>query len=142
MPLSHVNLGTDDLGRAVAFYDRVLAPLGLRRYALHEDEGYAKYTEGGAGYTAGGSGTVFFIGHPFDGGRAGVGRGTCCVFAAEDRAEVRNFAEAVAAAGGAVETSPADDRIGRDAFFICTARDPDGNLIGAAFQEDMTCSAT
>jgi catechol 2,3-dioxygenase-like lactoylglutathione lyase family enzyme len=29
--LSHVTLGTNDLDRAIAFYDRVLAPLGIVR---------------------------------------------------------------------------------------------------------------
>ena len=34
--LSHVTLGTNDIDRAVAFYDLALAPLGLARGATDE----------------------------------------------------------------------------------------------------------
>lgn len=33
--LSHVSIGTDDLERALAFYNRVLPILGFRRVAEH-----------------------------------------------------------------------------------------------------------
>ena len=38
---SHVTLGTDDIRRAVAFYDLVLAPLGLTRQESDLEQGYA-----------------------------------------------------------------------------------------------------
>ncbi len=53
MVFSRVDLGTNDLERAIAFYDAVLAPLGLSRYAINSD-GQAKYSRGGPGFTAGG----------------------------------------------------------------------------------------
>jgi catechol 2,3-dioxygenase-like lactoylglutathione lyase family enzyme len=40
---SHVTLGTNDIARAVAFYDRVLAPLGLKRQESDLEKGYAGY---------------------------------------------------------------------------------------------------
>ena len=47
--LSHVSLGTNDAVRAAAFYDPVLATLGIRR--LHERDGSLDYGTSNSGDT-------------------------------------------------------------------------------------------
>ena len=73
--LSHVSLGTNDAARAAAFYDPVLAVLGMRK--ICERDGSIDY---------GTSMTVFSLEKPSDGKPASVGNGVHIAFAAGTRA--------------------------------------------------------
>jgi catechol 2,3-dioxygenase-like lactoylglutathione lyase family enzyme len=91
--LSHVTIGTDDLQRAKAFYDAVMATLGIG-CILHEPE------DGLAGYAEGPEATPqVIVLRPIDGRPASVGNGGTVAFVAPDRATVRAF-QATALANG------------------------------------------
>ena len=72
--MSHVSIGTNRFEAARAFYDAVLAPLGVKRVMEHPGVvAYGKlYPE-------------FWVGAPFDGQPANVGNGTHFGFFAESR---------------------------------------------------------
>ena len=90
--ISHITLGTDDMRRAIGFYDPVMATLGLTKvmdvrgavaYAQSEDER-----------------PWIFVLRPFDGGPASVGNGSHVAFLAPSRAAVRRFHETALGSGG------------------------------------------
>ncbi|MBI5113805.1 MAG: VOC family protein [Rhodovulum sp.] len=118
--IHHVSFGTTDIARARAFYDPVLAVLGLRLvYADDHSIGY-------------GSGdTVFSLEVPVDGRPATPGNGVHVAFPARDRAMVDQFhAEAVARGGR--DDGPPGLRPQYDAhYYGAFVRDPDGNKIEA-----------
>ncbi len=118
--LHHVSLGTRDADRAAAFYDPVLAVLGMRRLNLRD---------GSVDY---GTSTLFFsLERPSDGNPASVGNGVHVAFAAEDRAMVDAFYRAALANGGA-DAGPPGLRPEYDAhYYGAFVRDPDGNKIEA-----------
>ena len=118
--LHHVSLGTNDAARAAAFYDPVLATLGMRK--LQERDGSIDY----------GTSTLFFsLEKPTDGAPASVGNGVHIAFAAETRAMVDEFYRTALAHGGA-DAGPPGLRPNYDAhYYGAFVRDPDGNKIEA-----------
>jgi catechol 2,3-dioxygenase-like lactoylglutathione lyase family enzyme len=118
--LSHVSLGTNDAARAAAFYDPVLATLGIRK--LHERDGSLDY----------GTSVMFFsLEKPVDGRPASVGNGVHVAFLAETRAMVDAFYETALANGGSDAGRPGL-RPEYDAnYYGAFVRDPDGNKIEA-----------
>lgn len=120
---SHVTLGTDDIARAVAFYDAVLAPLGLRRQESDLGKGYA-------GYAAAPETTPqFWVLRPIDGGPAGVGNGQTVAFEAPDRATVDAVHAAILAAGGRDEGGPGLRPHYHADYYGAYARDLDGHKL-------------
>jgi len=118
--LHHVSLGTRDLAGARAFYDPVMAALGLRR-TLDVD--------GAVGYGAGI--TVFSLNLPADGAPASAGNGAHVAFEVESRGVVDAFYR-IALAHGAVSDGPPGLRPEYDAnYYAAFVRDPDGNKIEA-----------
>lgn len=118
--LSHVSLGTNDAARAAAFYDPVLAVLGLRK--LDERDGSVDY---------GVSMTLFSLERPTDGKPASVGNGVHIAFAAGCRAQVDEFYR-VALANGGSDAGPPGLRPEYDAhYYGAFVRDPDGNNVEA-----------
>ena len=118
--LSHVSLGTNDAARAAAFYDPVLAVLGIRR--LGERDGSLDY----------GTSTMFFsLEKPTDGRPASVGNGVHIAFMADGRAMVDEFYRAALANGGS-DAGPPGLRPEYDAhYYGAFVRDPDGNKLEA-----------
>lgn len=121
--LSHVTLGTNDLGRAAAFYDLVLAPLGLARADWNAAQGWAGYAR------PGGDSLPFWIMRPLDGRPATVGNGVTIAFEAPDRAVVDAFHAAALAAGGRDEGGPGLRPHYHADFYAAYVRDPDGNKL-------------
>jgi catechol 2,3-dioxygenase-like lactoylglutathione lyase family enzyme len=118
--VSHVSLGTNNLDRAAVFYDRVLAPLGIRRIEAFP---------GAIGY--GRRFPEFWIQVPVDGRPAAVGNGTHVGFFAADRAGVEAFHAAGLAAGGTCEGPPGKRPHDGDSYFGAFLRDPDGHKVEA-----------
>ncbi|MFD1035242.1 VOC family protein [Sphingomonas hankookensis] len=116
--LHHVSLGTRDLARARAFYDPVMAAVGLRRTLdVAEAVGY------GAGIT------VFSLNVPADGSAAGVGNGTHVAFEVERRSAVDDAHALALAHGGSSDGAPGL-RPEYDAnYYAAFVRDLDGNKI-------------
>jgi catechol 2,3-dioxygenase-like lactoylglutathione lyase family enzyme len=118
--LSHVSLGTNDADRAAAFYDPVLAVLGMRK--ICERDGSVDY---------GTAKTVFSLERPSDGKPASVGNGVHIAFDAGTRAQVDEFYR-VALANGGTDAGAPGLRPEYDAnYYGAFVRDPDGNKIEA-----------
>jgi catechol 2,3-dioxygenase-like lactoylglutathione lyase family enzyme len=118
--LSHVSLGTNDFDRAVAFYDRVLAPLGMRRI---------EQFPGGVGW--GRRFPEFWVQTPIDGRPATTGNGTHVAFLARDRSQVQAFHAAGLAAGATCDGPPGERPQYGEPYYAAFLRDPDGHKVEA-----------
>lgn len=121
--LSHVSLGTRDFERAVAFYDRVLAPLGIGRLMVHE----------GAAAAYGRAFPEFWVQTPIDGKEPSVGNGSHVAFHAIDAEQVRAFYAAALEAGARSEGEPGPRPEYGPPYYGAFVRDLDGHKIEATF---------
>jgi catechol 2,3-dioxygenase-like lactoylglutathione lyase family enzyme len=118
--IHHVSLGTNDLRRARAFYDPVLALLGLR--LLRQDDKSLDYGVGAV---------LFSLETPVNGKAATPGNGVHIAFTAEDPSMVDEFYR-VALEHGGTEDGPPGLRPEYNAhYYGAFVRDPDGNKIEA-----------
>jgi catechol 2,3-dioxygenase-like lactoylglutathione lyase family enzyme len=118
--LSHVSLGTSDADRAAAFYDPVLAVLGLRK--LQERDGSVDY---------GSTMIEFSLEKPPDGKPASVGNGVHVAFAAASRKQVDEFYRVALASGGSDAGAPGLRPEYDGNYYGAFVRDPDGNKVEA-----------
>ena len=118
---SHVTIGTNDLGRAVAFYDAVLAPLGIERVP-------SKYQHWAAWRCRGETETLW-VGRPFNGQTANPGNGCMTAFAAPSRTAVDAAYTAAIAAGGIDEGPPGLRASYAPDYYGAYVRDLDGNKL-------------
>lgn len=118
--IHHVSLGTNDVARSRAFYEPVLAVLGLR---------LLKATEEAAHY--GVSATLFSLTRPVDGEPASVGNGVHIAFAAGKRAIVDEFHAVALRHGGTDAGAPGLRPEYNPNYYGAFVRDPDGNKIEA-----------
>ncbi len=119
---TYITVGTNDLQRAIRFYDAVLATLGIERRVTVENE---------AGY--GPPDDVrcrFWVTLPFDGKAATVGNGSMPAIDAPSRSAVDAF-HAAALANGGTDEGPPGLRHFHPNFYACYVRDPDGNKLSA-----------
>lgn len=121
---SYVSLGTNDIARARAFYDAVMATLGHERVA-DMDDGRS------AAWGVDDPGPHLWVTLPFDGGPATAGNGTMVSFLAPTRAAVDAFHAAALAAGGTDEGTPGPRPHYGPHFYAGYVRDPDGNKLNA-----------
>ncbi len=120
---SHVTVGTNDYAAAKAFYDALLAPLGL--VGIHDNA-----EEGAAGWAEGPDRTPqFWILRPLDRGRATVGNGITVAFEAGRRELVDAFHAAAIAAGGRDEGAPGLRPHYHPDYYGAYVRDLDGNKL-------------
>ncbi|MBJ3786731.1 VOC family protein [Devosia sediminis] len=118
--IDHVSLGTNDVARAKAFYDPVLAVVQMTLQAETSSE-----------LLYGAGSFMISIVVPLDGEPATPGNGTHIAFAARDRAMVDRFYEVALANGGTSDGAPGT-RSEYDAhYYGAFVRDPDGNKIEA-----------
>ena len=117
--IGYVTLGTNDLKRAAAFYDELLAELGAKRFMEYETfiAWATSPNQPGIGLTK-----------PFDGNAATVGNGVMVALAMQSPQDVdRVYNRAIAL--GAKDEGPAGPR--GDNFYAGYFRDPDGNKLNA-----------
>ncbi|MBB6290507.1 MULTISPECIES: VOC family protein [unclassified Pseudomonas] len=115
---THVTVGTNDLVKSRAFYDQVLASVGLKRLAdLGEN-----------GSIWGQDKPSFFVLKPADGNPATVGNGVTISFEAPNRAAVKSFHEA-ALKLGAKDEGAVGDRGWAPNAYAAYVRDLDGNKL-------------
>ena len=131
--LSHVTVGVTHIGRAVAFYDAVLRPLGLVRRSLVGDKPPAAV----AWHVPGQRLPVFFAGTPFDGGAPSPGNGAMVAFMAPSQAAVDAAHGAGLAAGGTDEGAPGLRPQYGDGYYGAYLRDPDGNKVHVVYRGDL-----
>lgn len=118
--LSHVSLGTNDMPRAKAFYDAVLATIQVKCLM---DFGEA------AGF--GREFPEFWIGKPHDGGAAAVGNGTHVCFSANSIDEVHAFHAMALQLGGKDDGAPGYRPEYTPNYYAAFARDLEGHKIEA-----------
>ncbi len=121
--MSHVSIGTNDLGRSAAFYDAVLATIGAKRVFEHED----------AAIAYGKMFPEFWICTPLDDGTASIGNGTHFGFFANNREEVHAFHAAGLANGATDSGGPGPRPEYGEPYYGCFLIDPDGHKIEATF---------
>jgi catechol 2,3-dioxygenase-like lactoylglutathione lyase family enzyme len=122
--LSHVTIGANDPDTLIAFYDRVLAPLGIGRF--WRDDAW-----GAAGWRASEGGPGFYVGRPFDRAPATPGNGVMVAFVAPTRDAVDAAWQAALDHGGSCAGRPGlRPQYGPD-YYGAYMRDPEGNKLHA-----------
>ena len=121
--LSHVSLGTNQLDRALAFYDKALGALGIGRVVDMSQEHHA--VAYGRAYPE------FWVQAPFNGKPAEVANGVHIAFYAETPAQVDAFYKAALEAGATDDGAPGPRPIYGKQYYGCFVRDPGGHKIEA-----------
>ncbi|WP_300527489.1 VOC family protein [Maricaulis sp.] len=114
--LGYVTLGTNDIERAAAFYDKICAEFGVGR--LMESDDFIAWANPGGGCGIG-------LTKPFDGQPATVGNGVMIAFQAESKEQVDKVYK-LAIELGAKDEGEAGPR-GDGSFYAGYFRDPDGH---------------
>ncbi|WP_407154277.1 VOC family protein [Bradyrhizobium sp. STM 3557] len=118
--IHHVSLGTNDVARARAFYDPLMALIGFR--VLKSSSRAVHY---------GASDIVFSLETPADGRPASAGNGVHVAFQAPDRETVRRFHRTAIENGGSDDGAPGIRAQYNANYYGAFVRDPDGNKIEA-----------
>jgi catechol 2,3-dioxygenase-like lactoylglutathione lyase family enzyme len=126
MSIDHVSVGVTNMKRSKAFYDAVLAPLGIASVMPVEIGGQLV----GVGYGVTGK-PSFWVQLPINGQPASMGNGVHIAFAAKDRASVDAFYIAALEQGGAEDGRPGLRSEYHPSYYGAFVRDPDGNKIEA-----------
>jgi catechol 2,3-dioxygenase-like lactoylglutathione lyase family enzyme len=119
--IGYVTLGTNDLPRATAFYDALLAEMGVKRMMEFGGRGY--------GWAAAMDKPMLCIMKPYDGRPATVGNGVMAGIAVDSRATVDRIYRRALELGGSDEGPPGLRAEGGDGFYAAYFRDPDGNKL-------------
>ncbi len=120
--IGYTTVGSNDIPKASAFYDSVLAEMGAKRTME-----FGNFIVWGKAPDQPG----FSITTPFDGNEATIGNGVMIALSAGDRETVDKVYKAAIAAGGTCEGEPGlrgDESMG---FYAGYFRDLDGNKINA-----------
>ena len=112
---THIAVGTNDLGKARAFYDKVLGALGIKRMFDGEN----------ASFWGSETGTIM-VTRPIDGKAATRANGGTVGLAASTRAAVDAFHREALANGGTCDGAPGPRQHLPNAYGAYI-RDPDGN---------------
>jgi catechol 2,3-dioxygenase-like lactoylglutathione lyase family enzyme len=115
--IGYVTLGTNDLPRAAAFYDKLLAPLGVKRI-MEFERGIAWGTSLSAPSLA--------LMTPFDGRPATVGNGTMVAMYVDSKDKIDTLYQLALELGGTDEGKPGPRGGG---FYAAYFRDLDGNKL-------------
>lgn len=115
--LGYATLGSNDLEKAKAFYDKVLAPLGGQRaFGSDRMQGYASAAGGG----------MLAVCRPYDEKAASAGNGTMIALAADTREKVDEVYKLALANGASSEGEPGERM---PTFYGAYFRDLDGNKL-------------
>ncbi|MDX2276613.1 MAG: VOC family protein [Hyphomonadaceae bacterium] len=126
MALDHVSVGVTNATRSKAFYDAVLAPLGMAPIFPVEIAGRLV----GVGYGANNK-PSFWIQLPINHQPASMGNGVHIAFSAPNRAAVDAFYLAALDQGGVEDGAPGLRSEYHPDYYAAFVRDPDGNKIEA-----------
>lgn len=125
--IHHVSLGTNDMDKALAFYDPVLKTVGLTR--VMEVLPY------GVGYGAEPDHPIFWIGKAHDDRPTSAGNGVHVGFFGGSKAEVDAFHAAALKHGGSDDGAPGPRPDYGPHYYGAFVRDPDGNKIEACLHQ-------
>ncbi|MDN4503996.1 VOC family protein [Alteromonadaceae bacterium BrNp21-10] len=116
--IGYITVGTNDMPKAAAFYDALLADMGAKR--MMEEESFIVWSNAP-------DKAAFSIAKPFDGNPATVGNGVMIALALESAEQV-NAMHAKALSLGATDEGAPGPR-GGGGFYASYFRDLDGNKI-------------
>lgn len=120
--ISHVSVGTNDLDKATAFYDKVLATIGAKRVEQHPGAvAYGKLFP------------EFWVQTPYNEQMASPSNGVHIAFFASNKEEVDAFFKAAVEAGATDDGAPGGRPHYGPPYYGCFVIDPDGNKIEATF---------
>ena len=124
--IGYVTLGTNDLDRAIAFYDELLALIGAQRFMGEEGQFQA--------WAVAPDKPALSVTKPFDGKPATNGNGTMVALAVASKAMVDAvYAKAIELGG--TDEGPAGPR--NDGFYAGYFRDLDGNKFNVFYFEAL-----
>lgn len=123
---SHIMVGVSDFDRALAFYDALMAELGLTPRFRDRGKPWAGWQ------STPGPRPLFVIGRPYDGDAPSPGNGQMVSFLAADRDTVRRAHAAALAHGGRCEGPPGPRPHYHAHYYGAYFRDPDGNKLSVA----------
>jgi lactoylglutathione lyase len=123
---SHLFLGVSDFDRALAFYQPLMAALGIEPRFCDRSRPWAGWQTGG------GPRPLFLIGRPYDGQPPDPGNGPMVAFLAADRNAVREAHRVALAHGGRCEGAPGLRPEYHEHYYGAYFRDPDGNKLCVA----------
>jgi catechol 2,3-dioxygenase-like lactoylglutathione lyase family enzyme len=122
--IGYATLGTNDLPRALAFYDALLGEVGAKRL-MEMDGGFTMY---GVGFDKPG----LVVTPPYDGKTASAGNGNMLALVFDERAKVDAIHRKALELGGADEGAPGvRGEEGPQAFYGAYFRDLEGNKLCA-----------
>jgi catechol 2,3-dioxygenase-like lactoylglutathione lyase family enzyme len=127
MAIDHVSVGVTNMRRSKAFYDAVLAPLGMSAVMPVEMGGQLV----GVGYGEDPAHPSFWIQFPINGQPASMGNGVHIAFKAKTRADVDAFFLAAMDQGGVEDGRPGLRSEYHPDYYGAFVRDPDGNKVEA-----------
>ncbi len=118
--IGYANIGTNDLGKATAFYDALFAEVGAKRLM--------EFPTGAVAYGVAWDKPMLAVGAPYDGKPATIGNGVMIALVMDERAKVDAIHARATALGGADEGAPGvRGEEGPQAFYGAYFRDLDGN---------------
>jgi catechol 2,3-dioxygenase-like lactoylglutathione lyase family enzyme len=130
--LSHICLGTNHLGAALAFYNPVLATLGLVLKFSDEAEGMAGWMSPLAPRP------LFIVCKPYNGLAATTGNGAMVALLAPDHDTVRRAHATALQHGGQCEGPPGPRPHYHPHYYGAYFRDPEGNKLCVCCHEPQT----
>lgn len=126
---NHIMVGTNDIARAEAFYNAVLAVLGAKpgmKNRSPSDHWRLFYRH---------EGNVFGVAEPIDGAPATIANGATIGFKCTSAEQAKEFHDVAVAAGGTSIEDPPGLRTGElGSLYLAYVRDPDGNKLCAIYR--------
>lgn len=121
---SHIMIGTNDLNKAKAFYDKLLGTLGVQPGAVDRHRVFYRTKTG-----------TFAVSKPIDGKAATFANGGTIGFTAASPEEANAWhATGIANGGTTCEDPPGIRGMGDIKMHIAYLRDPDGNKLCALYR--------
>jgi lactoylglutathione lyase len=123
---SHIFVGVSDFDRALAFYEPLMATLGIQPRFCERSRPWAGWQ------STPGPRPLFLIGRPFDGQAHEAGNGQMVAFLAGSRSIVDQAFAVALANGGTPEGAPGLRPEYHEHYYGAYFRDPDGNKLCVA----------
>lgn len=130
---SHVMIGSNDLDRSKAFYDKVLGVLGAKEpFRLEKPTGQTALFYRNKG-------TLFAVAQPKNKEEATVANGATVGFSCDSPEQVDEFhAAAIETGGTSIEDPPGLRDSPSGLLYLAYVRDPDGNKLCAMYRVPAT----
>ena len=123
---SHVFVGVSDFERALAFYNPLMAALGIKARFCDHDRPWAGWE------STPGPRPLFLIGAPYDKLAHSPGNGQMVAFLADSRMRVDQAFAVAIASGGTSDGEPGLRPEYHEHYYGAYFRDPDGNKLCVA----------